>query len=127
MGEAAGEQQDGGGVEEGSGGVDRAFEVLGEASAAIDPGEEALDHPAAGLDGEADLAGVLSDDLDGDGRGVRDPVAGVAAIGEDRFDKGEGVARGLQGAAAVPVLDAPRPSVSTRAWRLRPLIFLPAS
>src|SRR3954470_22820731 len=48
-----GEQHDGGGVEEGSGGFEGCLEVLGEAAVAADPGEEALNDPAPGLDGEA--------------------------------------------------------------------------
>jgi len=44
-----GEQHDGGGVEEGSGGFEGCLEVLGEAAVAADPGEEALNDPAPGL------------------------------------------------------------------------------
>src|SRR3954463_14958793 len=74
-----------------------------------DPGEEALDGPAPGLDGEADLVGVLANDLDGDGGGAGNPLPGVAAVGEDLRDEGKGVARGRQhGPAAVAVLDVGR-------------------
>jgi hypothetical protein len=81
--EPSGEQHDGGGVEEGSGGFEGCLEVLGEAAVAADPGEEALDDPAPGLDGEADLVGVLANDLDGDGGGAGNPLPGVAAVGKD--------------------------------------------
>jgi hypothetical protein len=64
--QAAGEQHDGGGVEEGLGGGDGGLEVLRQASVSVDPCEEALDHPAAWQDLEADLIGDLLDDLDGD-------------------------------------------------------------
>jgi len=43
-----------GGVEEGLGGGDGGLEVLREAAVATDPREEALYHPSAGMDGEAD-------------------------------------------------------------------------
>ena len=69
-GQPADEQHDGGGVEEGSGGFESCLEVLGEAAVAADPGEEALDHPASGQDGEADLIGELANDLDDDGGGA---------------------------------------------------------
>jgi hypothetical protein len=55
--------------------------VLGEAAVAADPGEEALDDPGPGLDGEAYLVGVLANDLDGDGGGAGNPLPGVAAVG----------------------------------------------
>ena len=89
MREPSGEQHDGGGVEEGSGGFEGCLEVLGEAAVAADPGEEALDDPAPGLDGEADLVGVLANDLDGDGGGAGNPLPGVAAVGEDLRDEGK--------------------------------------
>src|SRR3954454_8907091 len=92
-----------------SGGFEGCLEVLGEAAVAADPGEEALDDPAPGLDGEADLVGVLANDLDGDGGGAATPLPAVAAVGEDLRDKGKGVARGRQhGPAAVAVLDVGR-------------------
>ena len=64
--QTAGEQHDGGGVEEGLGGGDGGLEVLRQASISVDPCEEAFDHPAARQDLEADLIGDLPDDLDGD-------------------------------------------------------------
>src|SRR5215204_3294741 len=92
-----------------SGGFEGCLEVLGEAAVAADPGEEALDDPAPGLDGEADLVGVLANDLDGDGGGAGNPLPGVAAVGKDLRDEGKGVARGRQhGPAAVAVLDVGR-------------------
>ena len=53
------------GVKEGFCGNNAGFEVLGEAPIAANPGEEALYHPTAGMDGEADLIRALADDLDG--------------------------------------------------------------
>jgi hypothetical protein len=50
--------------------LDAGLEVFGQAAVAVDPGEEALDHPAAGQNLEADLIGDLFDDLDGDRSGV---------------------------------------------------------
>ena len=65
MSDAPDKEHDGGGVEEGFCGGDGSFEVFGE-PVSIDPGEEALDDPAPGLDGEADLIGFAPDDFDGD-------------------------------------------------------------
>ena len=49
----------GGGVEEGRADFRVALKSLGEAAVAADRGGEALDDPAPGLDGEADLVGFL--------------------------------------------------------------------
>jgi len=118
------EQHDRGGVKESLGRGDRGLEVLGQTAVSVDPGEEAFDHSAAWLDGEADLIGVLADDLDGDDSGVGDAFSGIAAIGEDLLDEGKGMVRG--GSSGPPpsrswmsaewgVSTSPRPSVSTRA------------
>jgi hypothetical protein len=47
-----------------------------------------------GMDGEADLVGLLLDDLDRDLCGGCDALTGVTGIGEDAFDEGERTARG---------------------------------
>jgi hypothetical protein len=89
IGEATHEEHDRGGVEEGSGGGYRGFEVLRQPPVAPDPGEEALDNPASRLDGEADLIGGLAHDLEGDRGGAGDALASVAGIGEEALDEGE--------------------------------------
>jgi hypothetical protein len=59
------------------------------------------------LNGEADLIGFAPDDFDGDGCGGSDGVAGIAAIGEDLFDKREGAPRCAQHRSrAITILDA---------------------
>ena len=58
-GQSADEEHDGGGVEEGAGRGDGGLEVLCQSPVAVDPGEEALHDPAARLDGEAGLIGLL--------------------------------------------------------------------
>ena len=88
--------QGGGCVEEGRRGGDGGFGVLPEPSISIDPGEEALDDPPPGLNGEADLIGLAPDDLDGDAGGGRDTRALVASVREDLLDEGERAARGGQ-------------------------------
>ena len=105
--EASSEQHDGGGVEEGGRRSDGGLEILGEPSIAVDPGEEALDHPAARQDDEADLIGEFLDDFDGDAGGVGDLVASIGAIGEDALDERKEAARDLQqGYGSVAILDA---------------------
>ena len=68
-GDAPAGQHDGGGVEEGSGGLEGCLEVLGEAAVAADPGEEALDDQR-GAGRRSRLVEVLANDLDGDGGGA---------------------------------------------------------
>jgi hypothetical protein len=59
------------------------------------------------LGGEADLIGLAPDDFDGDGCSGSDSVAGIAAIGEEPFDKGEGPPRGApQPPGAIAILNA---------------------
>ena len=83
--------------------------ILCESPIAADPGEEPLDNPASRQNGEADLIGMLADDLDDDAGGGGNPLAGISAIGEDAFDEGEDTARGVQKrSAAVAILDARR-------------------
>jgi len=52
--------------------------------------------PAAGLDGEANLTGLLADDLDGDDRGCGHALTGVAAVGEGALDEWVEAARRLE-------------------------------
>lgn len=103
--EPSDEDHDGGGVEEGSGGGERRFRVLPQPAVPADPCEEALDHPALRMDGEADLVGRLANDLDGDDRAGGRPVSRIARVGESLGDEGERAARQLQhGAGALAVL-----------------------
>ena len=93
-------------VQECSGGGDRDLEVLCEPAIASDPSEEALDDPSAWQDGEADLIGMLVDDLDDDAGLGGDTLAGISSVGEDAFNEGEDRARGLQKRpATVAILD----------------------
>ena len=104
--DAADDEHGRGGVEEGGGGFDGGFEVLCEASVAVDPGKEALDHPSAGQDDEPDLIGLLSDDFDEDIGGCGDALMVVASIGPDVLDKGEQGARDLEErSASVTILN----------------------
>ena len=81
---------------------------------------------------EAYLIGQPAHDLDSDGGRFGDPLTGINAVGEHLLYEGEARARSLQHrhSASRSCTDAgctcnskPRPSVSTRAWRLRPLTF----
>lgn len=101
------EDEDGGGVEEGCRGGDGCFGVLPQPSVPADPGEESFDDPSPGLDDEADLVGLSSDDLDGDRGGGGEARPLITGIGEHCLDEGEVPARVLQdGAACVTILDA---------------------
>src|SRR5208337_213402 len=100
------EQHDGGGVEEGAGRFDGTLEVFGQTPVSADPSEEALDHPSPRLDGEADLIGLGSHDLNSNARCLRDFLSGVGTIGEQLFDEWKQGARNLQQvAASITVLD----------------------
>ena len=130
------EQHDGCGVEEGACGVDGGLEVLCQPSIAPNPGEEPFDDPAARVHGEADLIRVLAHDLDRDQRGLGDLLAGIPAVGEDALNEREDTPRDPQKqSATVAILDARRMRFEheaaavgvDHAWRLRPLIFFPAS
>jgi hypothetical protein len=67
------------------------LEVFGEATAAADPGESALDDPAFRKDDEA-VQFVALDDFEFPGSGLRDRCRGfcgvVSAVGEDALDEG---------------------------------------
>lgn len=107
--DAAEQDDDGGGVEEGVGGGDGGLEILGEASVSADPGEEALDHPAAGMNGETDLILRLAHDLDADRGGTGDAVPCVAAIHEGELHEGTAPTRRThQRRGAVTVLNVGR-------------------
>ena len=95
--------------EQGPGGIDCCFDILGEPSVSVDPGEEPFDDPPSGLDSETDLVGILADDLDGDDRRIGNSVARVTAIGERPLDEREERTGGFQQrASTVPVLHAGR-------------------
>jgi hypothetical protein len=80
------EQHDGSCVEEGSGRVDRSFEVFRQPSVSIDPRKEAFDNPSGRQDHEADLIGDLPHDFDDDLRGVLEPLVVVAAMLDDKLE-----------------------------------------
>ena len=95
----------------GDGAFEGGFEVLGEPSAAAEPGEGALDHPSAWQELEAVFGGVgAPDDLEGPrtewSHGVAQLVAAIAAIGEHMAQpRIEGADRRQQVGCAVTVLD----------------------
>jgi len=128
---------DGCDVEEGACGVDGGLEVLCQPSIAPKSCEEPLDGPSAGVNSEADLIGVLAHDLE--------PTIKVALAtfspayplsAKTRWMNGK-MRREARRSGPPPSRSwmlagcgsstRPRPSVSTSAWRLRPLIFFPAS
>src|SRR3974377_1468247 len=124
------------GVGEGLGRSNAGFQVLGEPPIAANPRQETLHHPTVGMDGEADFVRVLADDLYGDAGLVRNPVCCVGAVCESALMKGKTRREALSSGkapsrswieAAWAWSTNARPSVSTRAARLRPFTFLPAS
>src|SRR5208282_6208984 len=75
----------------------------------IDPGEEALDHPAPWQHLKTGLVSNLPDDLDDDDGGGPDAVCVIGAVSEGELDEGKGIAGGLeQRNCAVAVLDVGR-------------------
>ena len=112
-----------------------ASKFLCQAAIAPDPGEEAFDDPAPRVNSEADLIGILAHDLDRDQRSLGDLLTRISAVGEDPLDEREDAPRDSQKrSATIAVLDTRRmrfehkaAPVPTSAWRLRPLIFFPAS
>src|ERR1700724_2108936 len=86
-------QLDGGERNEGGQGFGEILEVLGKTPVSAEPGEGALDHPAARQDDEALHIIAALDDLhaqDGQfGRGRLDLPGVVAAVGPDQFEPGE--------------------------------------
>src|SRR3954452_2837758 len=75
--DAAHEDHDGSGVEEGSGRGERGLRIFPQTAVAADPREEPFDHPPPRVDGKADLVRRLAHDLDGDDRRRGRFVAGV--------------------------------------------------
>jgi hypothetical protein len=111
-------------MEERGGRSDRGLEVLGETPVAVDPGEEALDHPAPRQDLEAHLIGQLADDLHHDGSGVCDLLARIGAVANTFLMKGkracdavstDGAPSRSRTEAGCTCTSRPRPSVSTSA------------
>ena len=112
------------------------FVVADGAAELGDPGEGALDHPAARQYLEGVQVIGAADDLDGEpqrGGCPADQLPGVAAVGPDQADAAAGpVQVPEQRPGRVTVLDAAavttivmiRPSVLTAMCRLRPLTFL---
>jgi hypothetical protein len=98
--QAAGKQPQVGEKEPGGGTGGACFEVLGEASAAAEPGEAALDHPAAGQELKAFDAGRALDDLDRPGAAIGNRGlqlrAAIDAVGEDMGQLGEGLPQRMQ-------------------------------
>ena len=90
---SSGKQHDGSGIEEGSRRGDGSLEVLGQTTIAPEPCEAALDDPASGMHGKADLADLLAHDLDDDAGGVRHALGGVGTIGEHPLDEWQQPAR----------------------------------
>ena len=78
-------------MQEGFSRGDGRLEVLREPEVPVEPGEQAFDHPAPRMHGEADLLGMLAHDLDGDRGRVRDAVAAVGAVSESEFNEREGL------------------------------------
>lgn len=116
------------------------LEVLGEPTVAVQPCQCSLDDPAAREDNEA-LGGIGPfDDLDGPfadtSKRVSEFVTSISAIGKDMAQPREAPDNlGQHQQRAVKVLDVggvnhcvDQIAVSVgQEWRLRPLIFLPAS
>ena len=85
------------------------LEVLCQPPIAPDPGEEPLDDPAPRVNSEADLIGVLADDLDRDQCGLGDLFTGIPAVGENPLDEREDVPRDShKRSATIAILDARR-------------------
>src|SRR5215204_2987742 len=85
--------------------------VFPEPPIAVDPGEEALNHPSPRLNGKADLAWPALDDLNGNRGRLGDPRPLVAGVGEDLADEGEWPPRCLQDrACTIAVLNVGRVS-----------------
>ena len=130
--DATHEQHDGCGVEEGAAEAMVASKSFASRPIAPDPGEEPLDNPAPRLNSEADLIGVLAHDLDGDAAWRwRQLSPAYPPSAKTRWMKGK-IRREACRSGPPPSRSwmlagcgsstRPRPSVSTSAWRLRPLI-----
>jgi hypothetical protein len=89
-----------------------ALPVLGEATASIEPGDGALDHPWAGRDDEAMGVGPL-DDLSGEAVDVRDGgcqlLSGITAIGKETGQRRIGIPAAFDEVwRAIAILDVGR-------------------
>nr|WP_285691818.1 hypothetical protein [Actinoplanes sp. NBRC 103695] len=127
-GESAGHDDDHGPLDHRGVMLWQPFVIADGAPASVDPGERALDRPPAVRDHEGGLPGEFRDDLDGEtqlGGGPVDELAGVAGIGPDQTDA-RAPSRSCTPALVTGTASS-SPQVSTAMWRLRPLIFLPAS
>jgi len=115
------------------------LEILGKTPVSSEPGEDAFDHPPPGQDNEALHVAPL-DDLHAQHRhlchGSCNLPGVVTAIGPDHFEPGQAPAYLVENQRALPrswiaaewtKTRIGSPSVSTNAWILRPLTFLPAS
>lgn len=67
-----------------------------EAAIAVDPGEEALNDPAAGMDGKSDLTLTFAHDLDADGACCGHTWPPIASVRKSELDKGPPLTRRLQ-------------------------------
>src|SRR5258708_27929319 len=108
--ESSGEATDGGEQQPGGSTGGGRLEVLGQASAAAEPGQGAFDDPSSGQEEVAFDARRTLDDLDGRRAAIVDggPQLGTAvdAIGEDMVQLGEGATQGAQQRhSAMRVLD----------------------
>src|SRR6476619_7380880 len=115
------------------GGGDCGLKVLCESPIAPDPSEETLNNPSARQNSEADLIKMLIDDLNDDAGCGGNTLAGISPSAKTRSMKGKIRREAFRSApppsrswilAGCGSSTRPRPSVSTSAWRLRPLIFL---
>jgi hypothetical protein len=87
--EAAGHDDDHGPLDHRGVVIGMAFVVADGTTAAVNPGERALDGPSAVQHDERALPGQFGDDLDGEsqvGGGPVDESAGVAAVGPEQSD-----------------------------------------
>src|SRR5215203_6900465 len=91
--QAAGEEAKIGEVDPGGAALDGRLEVFGEASAAAEPGETALDHPTPGQQLKAFDASRPLDDFDRPRAAIGDGIlqlgAAIDAIGEDVLQLGK--------------------------------------
>ena len=102
--------------------------ILGEPTASADPAEGSLDDPASRLNCEILLSFVGRDDLDGDRRRGADALASISLVCEAVGQEWPEIT--CSKSATPPWLSCRlagetaairrRPSVSVRAWRLRP-------
>src|SRR6266851_9072047 len=96
--EAAGEVLDTGDHKPSESTFDGGLEILGETAVSVEPGNGALDHPAAHDEVETRGGWGAPDDFDGPLAELfecgLELVAGVAGIGEDMAQPGKGIADG---------------------------------